>query len=100
MQDAFRKPPASVYDTYVAALERFGACVDMISPEERRLLLEVVAFTYTCAVGRMTARLPQPAKCRRTTDAVVLQILDEAQAALAEIAHATADQTPPAHGGN
>lgn len=95
MQDAFRNPPASVYDTYVAALERFGPCVEMISAEERRLLLEVVAFTYTCAVGRMAARLPAPGQCRRNTDPVVLQILDEAQTVLAEIAHATTDQ--PTH---
>lgn len=98
MQDAFRNPPASVYDTYVAAIERLGTCVEMISPQERRLLLEVVAFTYTCAVGRLTARLPQPEQCRRTTDAVVLQVLHEAQTALAEIAHATQPPISPRHG--
>lgn len=89
MQDAFRNPPASVYDTFVACLARHGMTPDSISPIERGLILEMIAYSYTCAVGRMCAHLPPPEQCRRDSDKIALQMRDEALQVLHEVAHAT-----------
>lgn len=89
MKEAFSNPPASVYDTFVACLARHGMTPETISPMERGLILEMVAFSYTCAVGRMCANLPPPERCRRDSDKVALQMRTEALQVLHEVAHAT-----------
>lgn len=94
MQAAFKNPPASVHDTFLAYFEHYGIKPADLSPDESARVLEIVAFTYTCAVGRMTAKLPPPEHCRRNTDAIALQMRDEALQVLREVAHAT-ESTPP-----
>lgn len=88
MEQTFRSPPASVHDTFVACLARFGLAPDDLPRAERERIMEVVRFAYTAAMGRLCAQLPPPDKCRRSTDKVALQMLEEVGRALQEVAHA------------
>jgi hypothetical protein len=78
MQTAFANPPATVYDTCVAVVERFGQKFDELPINEQAVWLDATGFIYACAFGRAVAVVPLPDDCpmRRAADCAIAKLHD------------------------
>lgn len=84
MRDAFTNPPATLNDTFVAALEH-ASPKRPLSGDELKLVRKAVAYTYVSAVARMTALVPQEGALACNKNPVSLQVLGESLQVLQEV---------------
>lgn len=94
MHKAFSQPPATLHDTFLAAIEKYGLNLAAMSAQEAKLLRGVVSFSYVCAVGRMTAAVPSTEKLSCNENKAALQVLHESLQVLQEVASFNEGEQP------
>lgn len=94
MHKDFSHPPSTLHDAFVSAMEKHGLSVAAMAAHEVKLLRGVVAHSYLCAVGRMTAAVPATEKLSCNENAVALQVLHESLQVLQEFSQFTEDDAP------
>lgn len=85
MEDAFRNPPATLQDAFLASLDRLGISIGALTHAQVSLYRDVVSYAYLSGVGRMVALLPADGDACNAQECA-LQLKQEALQVLVEVA--------------